>query len=87
MGLKEIVANLKQYNEYEIKAYQLQRNEAAECLQALEKQMAQKPYNVERARVTISGFCPGCHKENHYIVRPVMRSWCPYCGQKIDWNE
>ena len=40
-----------------------------------------------------NGFCPNCHQAfgleqtREAIIRPRWFSFCPYCGQAIDWSE
>ena len=54
---------------------------------------------VERAtpkkpEITIyNGFCPNCHqafgfeRTRQAMLRPRWFSFCPYCGQSLDWSE
>lgn len=88
MGLTETYVNIKQYNDYEIRAYHLEQNEAVYVLDALEKQIPKKPIDAHHAKVTSSGLCPSCGREIIYIHNDDssnMRNYCRYCGQKIDW--
>ena len=40
-----------------------------------------------------NGFCPNCHqafgleRTKEAMIRPYWLSFCPYCGQAIDWSE
>lgn len=40
-----------------------------------------------------NGFCPNCHqafgleRTKEAMIRPRWFSFCPYCGQAIDWSE
>lgn len=40
-----------------------------------------------------NGFCPNCHqafgfeRTRQAMLRPYWFSFCPYCGQAIDWSE
>lgn len=89
MGLIETYVNLKDYDSYEIKAYPLQRNEANEILQALEKQIPKKARIEARGEKTVSGFCPRCEAETSYVIKgfnPTFKSYCRECGQRIDWS-
>lgn len=89
MGLVEVYVNLKDYQAFDIKAYQLQQNEALECIQALEKQITKKPIIEAEGEKTVSGVCPGCGKHLVYIkhgLNPRMKSYCNNCGQHIDWS-
>ena len=89
MGLVETYVNIKDYDAFEIAAYELQRNEANECVQALEKQIPKKARIEPEPEKTISGFCPSCENPLVYIKRgeyPSMKSFCPGCGQRIDWS-
>lgn len=88
MGLIETFTNLKDYDAFEIKSYQLQRSEANECIQALEKQIPRKAKIEAEGEKTISGFCPRCEVPLVYIkagYNPSMKSFCNKCGQRIDW--
>lgn len=54
---------------------------------------------VERAtpkkpEITIyNGLCPNCHRAfglertRQAMIRPRWLSFCPYCGQALDWGE
>ena len=54
---------------------------------------------VERATpkkpdITVhNGFCPNCHqafgleRTKEAMIRPRWFSFCPYCGQALDWSE
>lgn len=39
-----------------------------------------------------NGFCPNCHqafgleRTKQAMIRPYWLSFCPYCGQAIDWS-
>lgn len=89
MGLVETYVNLKAYDTFDIAAYPLQRGEANECIQALERLIPKKARVDAEGEKTVTGFCPVCEAEIHYIKRgfnPSMKGFCPYCGQKIDWS-
>ena len=40
-----------------------------------------------------NGFCPNCHqafgleRTKEAMIRPRWFSFCPYCGQAIDWSS
>lgn len=40
-----------------------------------------------------NGFCPNCHqafgleRTKEAMIRPRWFSFCPYCGQALDWSE
>ena len=40
-----------------------------------------------------NGFCPNCHqafgleRTKEAMIRPRWFSFCPYCGQAIDWGK
>lgn len=40
-----------------------------------------------------NGYCPNCHqafgleRTRQAMIRPRWFSFCPYCGQAIDWSE
>ena len=54
---------------------------------------------VERATpkkpdITVhNGFCPNCHqafgleRTKEAMIRPRWFSFCPYCGQALDWGK
>lgn len=89
MGLIETYVNIKNYHDYEIAAYRLEAKEAVEVVQALEKQVPKVPRIEAAAEKTASGICPICEKDAYYIVegiRPTYKSYCRYCGQKLDWS-
>ena len=89
MGLIETYVNISSYQEFEIKAYQLQRNEANEVVQALEKQIPKKVRLEAAGDSSMTGTCPRCE---HLVVysrdhdNDSMKSFCRNCGQRIDWS-
>ena len=54
------------------------------AIQALEKQMPKKPINTCQY---VSGCCPNCKKYISDWLEYNEFMCCPYCGQKLDWNE
>lgn len=64
-------------------------DENCEVLQELvERATPKKPV------ITIhNGFCPNCHqafgleRTKEAMIKPRWFSFCPYCGQAIDWSE
>ena len=89
MGLIETYVNIKNYQDYEIAAYKLERAEAAEVIQALEKQVPMKARIEAAGEKTISGVCPRCEADMVYIVeghRPSYKNYCRHCGQRVDWS-
>lgn len=40
-----------------------------------------------------NGYCPNCHqafgleRTKEAMLRPRWFSFCPYCGQSLDWSE
>ena len=40
-----------------------------------------------------NGYCPNCHqafgleRTRQAMIRPRWFSFCPYCGQALDWSE
>ena len=40
-----------------------------------------------------NGFCPNCHnafgleRTRQAMLRPYLLSFCPVCGQALDWSE
>ncbi len=90
MGLIETYVNLSQYNDFEIKAYPLQRGEALECVQALERRIPKKVILQADGEKTMSGLCPSCGKEITFIKKsPLLRmmNFCGGCGQRINWEK
>jgi hypothetical protein len=48
----------------------------------------------KKPEITIhNGFCPNCHqafgleRTKEAMLRPRWFSFCPYCGQALDWSE
>ena len=63
----------------------LKRNEALKmAINALEKQMPKKLINTCQY---VSGCCPNCKKYISDWLEYNEFMCCPYCGQKLDWNE
>lgn len=89
MGLIETYVNIKNYQDYEIAAYHLERAEANEVIQALEKQIPKKAKIEAAGEKTISGSCPRCEADMVYIIegyKPSYKSYCRHCGQRVDWS-
>ena len=62
---------------------------SSEALQELVDRATPKKPNI-----TINnGFCPNCHqafgleRTKETMLRPRWFSFCPYCGQHLDWSE
>lgn len=89
MGLIETYVNLKSYDSYDIAAYELQKEEARECVQALEKMIPKKARVDARGEATISGRCPVCETDLVLVkgYSPTFKSFCRNCGQRLDWSE
>ena len=90
MGLVETYVNIKNYSGYEIAAYRLERSEALEVIQALEKQIPKKARIEAAGEKTVSGICPRCEAEMVYIVegyRPSYKCYCKNCGQRVDFSS
>lgn len=88
MGLLETYYNIRDYQEYASKPYNLKKHEAVEVIGALERQLPKKAVIEAEGEKTISGFCPICEKDLVYIKteRPRYFSYCPRCGQKVAWR-
>ncbi len=88
MGLLETYYAIRGYQGYEKEPYQLKKHEAVEVIGALERQIPKKAWIEAEGEKTISGFCPVCERDIVYIKteRPRYYSYCPRCGQKIDWK-
>ena len=64
------------------------------AIEALEKQMPEKPY-TEISKKSDEGYycCPNCKKHievigfSAYREKYGMNRFCSYCGQAIDWSE
>ena len=54
------------------------------AIKALEKQIPKKPINTCQY---VSGCCPNCKKYISDWLEYNEFMCCPYCGQKLDWNE
>ena len=54
------------------------------AINALEKQMPKKLINTCQY---VSGCCPNCKKYISDWLEYNEFMCCPYCGQKLDWNE
>lgn len=90
MGLIETYVNIKSYKDYDIAAYRLERSEALEVIQALDKQVPKKARIEAAGEKTISGICPRCEADLVYIVegtRPSYKSYCKHCGQRVDFSS
>lgn len=88
MGLLETYFSIRDYHDYETGPYQLQKHEAIEVIAALKKQVPKKAWIEAEGEKTISGICPVCERELVYIKHEHSRyvSFCPECGQRIDWK-
>lgn len=88
MGLLETYYAIRGYSNFAKEPYQLKKHEAVEVVAALERQIPRKAWIEAEGEKTISGFCPVCEKDLVYIKteRPRYASYCPQCGQKIDWR-
>ena len=89
MGLVECYVNIKNYKDYDIAAYRLERSEANEVIQALEKQISKVARIEAVGEKTISGFCPRCEADMVYIIegyKPSYMNYCRRCGQRVDWS-
>ena len=88
MGLLETFYKIRGYNNYAKEPYQLRKHEAIEVIGALERQIPKKAFIEAEGEKTISGVCPVCERELVYIKTesPRYTSFCPQCGQKIDWR-
>lgn len=88
MGLLETYWSIRDYQDYETAPYQLKKNEAIEILAALRRQMPRKAIIEAAAEKTVSGICPVCERDLVLIrtQNPRYMTYCPDCGQKIDWR-
>ena len=59
------------------------------AIQALEKQIAKKPYHIspvddnDNANVE----CPICHCATDYAINVIKKGHCWKCGQLLDWSD
>lgn len=63
------------------------------AISALEKQIPKKPtyfgdgHESDGSLVRYEWICPNCESRYDYEVDYDNYSYCPNCGQKIDWGE
>lgn len=88
MGLFETYWSIRNYQDYQTAPYQLQKHEAVEVLAALQRQVPQKVILEADGEKTASGICPSCERELVLLKtqNPRYVTYCPDCGQKIDWR-
>lgn len=86
MGLLETYYHIRDYHDYVREPYQLKHNEAVEVLAAMQRQLPKKAIIVAAGEKTISGVCSNCGAELVYLRSKKNMSYCPDCGQKIDWT-
>jgi DNA-directed RNA polymerase subunit RPC12/RpoP len=55
------------------------------AIDALLKQVPQKPYDESKIRMTWYSKCLTCSKELPYVVWHEKLNYCPNCGQRLDW--
>ena len=68
-----------------VKTYNGLFEDLNECINALEKQIAKKPYVLPINREENFTYCPNC-KRNGVLVTPSY-DYCTKCGQKLDWGN
>ena len=65
-----------------------ERGACALAIQALEKQVPKKPYDVDEREgdsfYYLGFMCPSCNKA--IIGQPYRPNYCKHCGQALDWK-
>lgn len=59
------------------------------AIEGLEKQIPKKPIYHDNCgnKTPYQSRCPKCYEAINDTWHIAGESWCPYCGQKIDWGE
>lgn len=82
----EVLANIKNWNSYDIKGYSLNKAEAEACIKALEKATPKNPRRGEKLFRQPIWECPECGAV--YVDKKAnWHDFCPFCGQAIRWNN
>ena len=55
-------------------------------LEALDKQVAKKTIKTVEHEIGYYS-CPTCNKKIGTNIMSYLSNYCPYCGQKLDWND
>ena len=55
------------------------------AIKALEKQMPKKPYDIDTEYKTFD--CPECLSKLYTDDEMQDCSYCPVCGQRLEWGE
>lgn len=74
-------------NEHKFTEDDYKANEMA--IQALEKQIAKKPYCISSINDNDNADveCPICHCETDYAINVIKKGHCWKCGQLLDWSD
>ena len=80
MTVQEAIEYLKEksFQDYSGTPYEM-------AIEALEKQIPKKPM-IKNLSESIEVGCPRCDYLQIFIGRIEVENYCPYCGQKLDWN-
>lgn len=94
MTVQEAIEWLKAINavqkESVHKSSLLQRKEALHmAIEALEKQIPKKVIYRDNCgnETPYQSRCPKCYEAINDTWYWAGESWCPYCGQKLDWGD
>ena len=84
---QELIDELQEYLDIEdTSRIDLHPEEVQMCMDALEKQIAKKPLDVNvtelKSGVWIDLLCPTC--EQSIVGQPYRPNYCKHCGQKLD---
>lgn len=79
----DVYTNLKNHD-YDIGNYPMREPEAVVCLDAISKQLPNKPDIVTEPDGTKT---PICHKCFTIVVKKYCPNYCPECGQAIRWKD
>ena len=59
------------------------------AIQAIQKQIAQKPYHISNIDDNEKAYveCPICHATTDFAINIIKKGHCWKCGQLLDWLE
>nr|DAR79566.1 MAG TPA: Transcription initiation factor IIE, alpha FINGER, Transcription [Caudoviricetes sp.] len=89
---QEALLNIRYYYAQSQKYKKLQKYNATRQLETLQELVDR--VTPKKPDVNINnGYCPNCHqafgleRTRQAMLRPYWLSYCPCCGQAIDWSE
>lgn len=89
---QEALLNIRYYYAQSQKYKKLQKYNAIRQLETLQELVDKA--TPKKPEITIhNGFCPNCHqafgleRTKEAMLRPYWLSYCPCCGQALDWSE